>query len=93
MLSHVFRTGRLPVAMFIHASNRLRFLRVEPIGDARMEFVFDDPECQGPELEYEFEQGAKLAANIMYAALKFLRSKMTAAGREIRGGGRYVYRA
>jgi hypothetical protein len=90
MLSNVFRTGRLPVAMFIHASNRLRFLNVEPVGDARMEFIFDDPERQGPQLEYEFEQVAKLAANIMYASLKFLRSKMTAGQRQIRGGGRHV---
>jgi hypothetical protein len=73
-----FATERLPLAIFLHASDRLRFLRCEAANRSeKLVFVFADPERLGSELELEFDRGAPVPATALFASQKFLRRKMT----------------
>jgi hypothetical protein len=74
-----FRTERLPLAIFLHATGRLRFLGCEPNGDGRLHFAFADPEQAGAQVELEYERGASVAATALFASQKFLRRKMNEA--------------
>jgi hypothetical protein len=75
-----FRTERLPLAISIHASGRMRFVRCERTMPNRVEFVFEDSEGEGSELELEFDRGAlTVAASLIFASQKFLRRQMTDA--------------
>jgi hypothetical protein len=74
-----FATKRLSLAIYIHASSRLPFLRVEPCGDRKLQFVFRDEQCWGPQLELEFERGATVAARNIFSSQTFLRRQMTEA--------------
>ena len=71
-----FRTERLPLAIFLHATGRLRFLGCEPNGHGRLRFVFDDPGGNGPQAELEFDSGGKVSASALFASQKFLRRAM-----------------
>lgn len=74
---NTFLTERLPLATFLHASGRLRFLGCEPSSTDRVGFLFDDPDSSGPEAELEYERGAPVAATALFASQKFLRRQMT----------------
>ncbi len=71
-----FSTERLPLAIFLHATGRLRFLGCEPNGDGRLRFVFDDPSGEGAQAEFEFDRGAAVSASTLFASQKFLRRTM-----------------
>jgi len=71
-----FRTERLPLAIYLHATGRLRFLGCEPNGDGRVRFVFDDPDGEGAQAEFEFDRGAQVCASALFASQKFLRRAM-----------------
>jgi hypothetical protein len=73
----VFVTERLPLAVYLHASGRLRFSGCEIPVMGRVEFIFLDPSRQGNQLELEFENGAPVAATSLFASQKYLRRKMT----------------
>jgi hypothetical protein len=78
--THTFSTERLPLAIGIHASGRLRFLRCEQVGPNRVEFVFDDREGHGSEVELAFDRGTlTVVASQVFASQKFLRRQMSAA--------------
>jgi hypothetical protein len=68
-----FTTERIPVAVYLHASKLLNFVRCERTADNRVRFVFDDPEHQGDCLEHEFDEGVMIEAKSIAPAQKFLR--------------------
>ena len=76
-IATTFTTERLPLAIFLHATERLRFLRCEPTQTRKITFVFHDPEGMGSEVELEFDRGATVPATALFASQKFLRRKMT----------------
>jgi hypothetical protein len=73
----IFMTERLPLAVYFHASGRLSFSRCEPAGDGKVQFIFADPSNEGDHAELEFESGAVVPANSLFASQKYLRRKMT----------------
>lgn len=75
--TNTFSTERLPLAVFLHATDRLRFLRCEPSSNGKLRFVFDDPEQIGPSAELEFDRGASVSATALFASPKFLRRRMS----------------
>ena len=74
-----FETERLQLAIFLHATGGLRFLGCEASGNAKVRFVFDDPQQTGAQVELEFDRGAPVAATALFASQKFLRRQMTDA--------------
>jgi hypothetical protein len=78
--SSIFATERLPLAIFLHATERLRFLRCEPSNrSGKVVFVFADADSRGSQAELEFDRGATVPATALFASQKYLRRKMTEA--------------
>jgi hypothetical protein len=77
----IFVTERLPLAIFLHATERLGFLRCEPkeYNSGKVTFIFSDPDSAGTAVELEFDRGALVPATALFASQKFLRRKMTQA--------------
>lgn len=74
-----FSTKRLQLAIFLHASQKLRFVGLEPDGNGRdIRFVFHDPDARGDELELAYESGQPVSAIALFASQKFLRRQMSA---------------
>lgn len=75
-----FVTERLPLAIFLHATERLTFVGCEPEKHGpKLVFVFSDPDSDGSQAELEFDRGAVVPATDLFASQKFLRRKMTEA--------------
>jgi hypothetical protein len=75
-----FVTERLPLAIFLHATERLMFLGCEPEKHGpKLVFAFSDPDSKGSQAELEFDRGAAVPATALFASQKFLRRKMTEA--------------
>jgi hypothetical protein len=72
-----FETERLSLAIYLHASDSLRFLHCTPATRAKVRFVFSDPDRLGNELELAFERGAQIPATAIFASQRFLRRKMS----------------
>jgi hypothetical protein len=73
-----FTTERLPLAIFIHATERLAYLRCDlSPRTGKIIFVFLDQNSQGPQVELEFDRGAAAPATAIFASQKFLRRTMT----------------
>lgn len=70
-------TERLQFAIFLHASQKLEFIGIEPSSFGRIQFVFSDPEGQGAQYELEFDRGAAVPATAIFASQKFLRREMS----------------
>lgn len=70
-----FRTDRLPLASFIHATERLHFVRTELNGN-RAVFVFEDQQKAAPRIELAYERGATCPATALFASQKFLRREI-----------------
>jgi hypothetical protein len=84
-----FRTERLPLAIAIHASGRLPFIRCERVSPDHVEFVFVDPDTKASDIELEFDSGRLMvAASEIFASQKYLRRRMSEAleNRRIRNG-------
>jgi hypothetical protein len=77
-----FATKRLQLAIYLHATGHLQFLRTEPGGDSKLWFVFRDDQLAGPQLELEFDRGAVVAARNIFSSQTFLRRQMTSSGAE-----------
>lgn len=72
-----FRTEDLPLAAYLHAAHRLRFLNCEPVeGTDRVAFVFSDPDESGEKMTVEFESGAECPAAAFYDSIRHLRRVM-----------------
>jgi isocitrate dehydrogenase len=85
-LTPLFFTERLQLAIFIHASQRLRFAGCEPTEAGRVRFVFHDPEQIGSQVELDFDRGATVSACSIFASQKFLRRQMSAALENLKNG-------
>lgn len=73
-----FTTERLPLAIFLHATERLPYLRCDVSSrSGKILFVFSDQDSQGPQAELEFDRGAAAPATAIFASQRFLRRTMT----------------
>lgn len=73
----MFLTERLQLAIYFHATGRLRLLRCQKVESGKIQFVFEDPDSIGDQLELEFDRGAAVPATAIFASQKFLRRKMS----------------
>lgn len=73
-----FKTERMPLAAYLHASGRLKFLRCEPSRPGRSAFIFEDEANEGPRAQMDFDMGAAVSAVALFAAQTFLRQAITA---------------
>jgi hypothetical protein len=78
-MSAEFATKRLQLAIYLHASGQLPFLRTEPSGDGKLRFVFRDDQRSGSQLELDYERGATVSARNVFSSQTFLRRQMTEA--------------
>ena len=76
-----FVTKSFQFAIYVHASQQLRYLRAEPDPDDRrkVNFIFEDPEGRGPQIQLTFNRGAEVAARDLFASQTFLRKQMSDA--------------
>jgi hypothetical protein len=74
-----FATKRLQLAIFLHASGQLPFVRTEPSGDGKLRFVFRDDQRSGSQLELDYERGATVSARDLFSSQTFLRRQMSDA--------------
>jgi hypothetical protein len=83
MDQNVFKTRRLPLAIWIDAANgehNLTFSHCQPIGGSMVEFCFSDPGNEGPLVEREFDRGNAVAeVSRLFASQRFLRKQTLAA--------------
>ena len=85
----VFLTERLQLAIFLHATGRLVFIGCQPAQPRIIQFVFQDPEAIGDQLELDFDRGAAVPATAIFASQKFLRRKMSEK-LNIRNNGEFI---
>ena len=80
-MSSEFSTKILQVAIYVHASETLPYLRTEPDPALRgkVNFVFDDPDGRGQQLQLEYNRGAAVSARDLFASQTFLRQQMSTA--------------
>lgn len=81
-----FSTKRLQLAIYLHASGKIQFLRTEPNGDGKLRFVFRDVDREGPQLELDFDRGATVSARDLFSSQKFLRRQMSDAENHRKSG-------
>jgi hypothetical protein len=76
-----FSTKILQVAIFLHASDALPYLRTEPDSTlhGKLNFIFSDPEARGSQHQLEYNRGALVPARNLFASQTFLRQQMSAA--------------
>ena len=79
---HAFSTERLQLAIYLHAAQRLPFLRCEAGQNNKIRFVFGDADSSGPHAELEFDRGAEVKASDLFASQKYLRRKMSEETRQ-----------
>jgi hypothetical protein len=76
--SNEFSTKSLQLAIFLHASELLPYLRAESNGDGKARFVFRDDKGQGQQFQLEYSRGAVVAARNLFASQTFIRQQMSA---------------
>jgi hypothetical protein len=76
-MSTEFATKSLQLAIFLHASEFLPFLRAEPNGDGKVNFIFGDDQGQGQQFQLEYSRGAAVAARNLFASQTFLRQQIS----------------
>jgi hypothetical protein len=87
---NIFRTRNLTAAAFISATQSLKFLRCESVnGSGQFVFCFDDPDDKGAGLELKAMGGATVSAVAFHAAVRNLRSEMTASHEQNRSDDNY----
>ena len=74
-----FRTKRMAFACFLHASRLLPYLGPENGDDNRVWFKFADEQGVGPQLEMDFDGGAKVPAVNLFSSQTYLRRQIAAA--------------
>jgi hypothetical protein len=83
-----FSTKSFQLAIFLHASDSLPYLRTEPDSDARgkVNFIFLDDDGRGPQLQLEYNRGAAVPARNIFASQTFLRQQMTGINENLKNG-------
>jgi hypothetical protein len=79
MENGTFQTERLPLAIFLHSSQKLSFSHCELVDAGKVQFVFTDPEHIGDQAELDFENGECVPAKSLFASQTYLRRRMTDA--------------
>jgi hypothetical protein len=74
-----FCTRWLQLAIYLHASNRLPYVKTALGPDGMSRFYFSDKDDQSSGLELEFSQGARVPATSLFASQNFMRREMQAA--------------
>lgn len=72
-----FLTERLPLAIFLHASQRLHLSNCELAKGGKVQFIFSDPEHIGDQAELDFENGECVPAKSLFASQTYLRRRMS----------------
>jgi len=91
-----FSTKSLQLAIFLHASESLPYLRTEPDGGAsgKVNFIFRDDGGRGSQLQLEYNRGAAVAARNLFASQTFLRQQMSGITENLKNGdSRYEHHA
>jgi hypothetical protein len=79
MKPNEFRTDALAFSGFLHCTARLRFLRVEEVGNGKSEFVFADPQNEASDLRKEFESRKTFVEpRAFHQSLRTLRAELSA---------------
>lgn len=78
-MQNIFSTERLPLAIFLHASQRLRLSSCELADGGKVQCMFADPEHKGDQAELDFENGECVPAKSLFASQTYLRRRMTDA--------------
>lgn len=78
-MSAIFRTSRLPLAIFFLATNALPFLCCERVSVITCEFAFADDDGEGPALELAYDRGATAPANELFRSQTAARKLMSQA--------------
>jgi hypothetical protein len=83
-----FSTKSFQLAIFIHASESLPYLRTEPDSDAhgKVNFIFRDDAGRGSQLQLEYSRGASVPARNLFASQTFLRQQMTGITENLKNG-------
>jgi hypothetical protein len=83
-----FSTKSLQLAIFIHASQSLPYLRTEPDNRERtkMNFIFLDNESRGSQIQLDFQSGASVVARNLFASQTFLRQQMSEVSEKSKNG-------
>jgi hypothetical protein len=91
-----YRTKSFQLAIYIHASEALPYLRTEPdLGTSgKVNFIFRDDACRGPQLQLEYNRGAAVPARNLFASQTFLRQQMSGITENLKNGdARYEHHA
>jgi hypothetical protein len=83
-----FSTKSLQLAIFLHASEALPFLRTERDRDSagKVNFIFHDEAGRGPQLQLEYNRGSVVAARNLFASQTFLRQQMSGITENLKNG-------
>jgi hypothetical protein len=83
-----FSTKSLQLAIFLHASELLPFLRTERDRDltGKVNFIFRDEAGRGPQLQLEYNRGAVVPARNLFASQTFLRQQMSGITENLKNG-------
>jgi hypothetical protein len=76
---NTFRTKRLALVCFLHANRLLPYQAAENGDDNRVCFVFADDQNVAPQLEMEFDGGAKVPAVNLFSSQTYLRRQIATA--------------
>lgn len=91
-MQNTFSTERLPLAIFLHASQRLRLSNCELAEGGKVQFIFADPEHKGDQAELDFENGECIPAKSLFASQTYLRRRMSdALNRKDNRNNEYAY--
>jgi hypothetical protein len=72
-----FKTERLQVAVFLHATQLLKLKGLQTSRPGKAFFVFADPDRRADEHELNFNRGAHVAATSLFASQTYLRRLLT----------------
>jgi hypothetical protein len=83
-----FSTKSFQLAIFLHASESLPYLRTEPDSGStgKVNFIFRDDAGRGPQLQLEYNRGAAVPARNLFASQTFLRQQMTGINENLKNG-------
>jgi hypothetical protein len=83
-----FSTKSFQFAIFLHASESLPYLRTEPDRgpSGKVNFIFRDDACRGPQLQLEYNRGVAVSARNLFASQTFLRQQMTGITENLKNG-------
>ena len=76
-MEKTFKTERLPLAIYLHASQSLKLIGYSRTKPFKVQVVFDDPDNMGSACELDFEMGKEVSAAAIFASQKYLRRMMS----------------